>query len=174
MFCDECCGAIAGADSACLQVQTVEQKGFGRTADYRDDRGSVEGGEFDSAAVTAPEGFARDAGGESAAGGTERPKGPGKTLQGLWREQENDSTGVSGGNKNEFREVAAATSAASWVATTGLGRKSDGSGFGGRLQQSECVHFDVPETVGDDTDAVFGGRKWRGVSKRAARLRRRP
>src|SRR6266702_1688773 len=122
MFCDECFGTVTGADSACLQVQTVEQKSFGGTADYRDYCGPVESG-----------GFARDAGGESAADGSRRPKRPGQALQGLRCKQENDSARVSGRNEDEFREVATATAAASWVAVTGFRRKGDGSGLGGGL-----------------------------------------
>src|SRR6266702_426032 len=133
MFCDECFGTVTGADSACLQVQTVEQKSFGGTADYRDYCGPVESGGFDSVAVTAPEGFARDAGGESAADGSRRTKRPGQALQGLRCKQENDSARVSGRNEDEYREVATATAAASWVAVTGFRRKGDGSGLGGGL-----------------------------------------
>src|SRR2546425_3377082 len=133
MFCDECFGTITGADSACLQVQTVKQKSFGGTADYRDYCGPVESGGFDSVAVAASDGHASDAHGEGAAGGSRRSERPGKTLQGLRCQQENDSACVSGRNEDEFREVATATAAASWVAVTGFRRKADGSGLGGGL-----------------------------------------
>jgi hypothetical protein len=76
---------------------------------------------------------ARDASGEGAVGGSGRSTGSAKTLRGLRREQEDDSAPVSGGNEDEFWEVAAAASAASWAATDGLRRKGDGSGFGGGL-----------------------------------------
>src|SRR5712691_10666940 len=133
MFCDECFGTVTGADSACLQFPTVEQKSFGGTADYRDYRRSVEGRGFQSVAVTASDRHASDARGEGAAGGSRRSERPGKTLQGLRCQQENDSARVSGRNEDEFREVATATAAASWVAVTGFRRKADGSGLGGGL-----------------------------------------
>src|SRR6266851_76378 len=157
MFRDECFAALARTDSACLHIQEVEQKSFGGTTDYRDYRGAVEGGGFHSSTVAASDGCARDARGEDALGRSRRPARPGKTLQGLRGEQENDSASVSGRDEDEFREVEAANSAASWIATAGLGGKGDGGGFGGGLQQSERVHIDVPEAAGDDADAVFGG-----------------
>ena len=67
------------------------------------------------------------------AGGSGRSEKPRETLQGLRREQENDSAGVPGRNEDELREVAAATAATSRAATAGVGRESDGSGFGGGL-----------------------------------------
>src|SRR5260370_11461048 len=116
MFRDECFGAPAGTDSACLHIQEVEQKSFGGTTDYRDYRGAVEGGGIHSATVATSDGCARDTRGEGTLGGSERSERPGKTLQGLRREQENDSARVSGRNEDEFRKVAAAASAASWIA----------------------------------------------------------
>src|SRR5258708_25730818 len=68
MFCDECYGAFAGTDSACVQIQEVEQEGFGGAADYRDGLGTVEGGRFDSIAVAASNGLAGNARGEHAFG----------------------------------------------------------------------------------------------------------
>src|SRR6266404_5561646 len=88
---------------------------------------------FTTRIARASVGCARDASGEGAVGGSGRPKRPGKTLRGLRREQENDSARVSGGNEDEFWEVAAAVAAASWIAIDGFGRKSNGSGFGGGL-----------------------------------------
>src|SRR5690242_1422366 len=133
MFCDEYFAPVARTDSSCLQIQEVEQESFGGTEDYRDYRGSVESGGFDPAAVTASDGHAGDARGEGAAGGPERSERPGKTLQRLRREQENDSAGVSGRNEDEFREMAAATTSPSWAGTDGFGRKGDGSGSRGGL-----------------------------------------
>ena len=133
MFCDECFGALAGTDSSCVQVQEIEQESFGGATDYRNHRRSIEGRGLDPFAVAASDGHAGDARGEDAFGGSERSEKPGKTLQGLRREQENDSAGVSGRNEDEFREVAAATAAASWITTAGFGRKGDSSGFGGGL-----------------------------------------
>ena len=149
-----------GYFSGGTQVQKIEQGSFGGAADYRNHRGSVEGSGIHPAAVAASDGLACDASGEGAVGGSGRPAGSGKTLRGLRREQENDSARVSGGNKNEFRQVAATTSAASWAATAGFGGEGDGSGFGGGLQQSECVHIHVPEAAWNNTDAVFGRWKW--------------
>ena len=68
MFCDECFVALAGTDSARVQVQEIEQESFGGAADYRTYRGAVEGGGFHSATVAASDGRARDESGESAAG----------------------------------------------------------------------------------------------------------
>jgi hypothetical protein len=34
LFCDECFGASAGADTACLQIQEVEQEIVGGAKDY--------------------------------------------------------------------------------------------------------------------------------------------
>src|SRR6266436_5596595 len=162
-FCDKCFGALAGTDSSCVQVQEIEQERYGGATGYRNHRRSIEGRGFDPFAVAASDGRASDARGENASGGSERSEKPGKTLQGLRREQENDSAGVSGRNEDEFREVAAATAAASWIAADGFGRKGDGSGVGGGLQQPERVHIDVPETARDDADAVFGGWEWTGA-----------
>src|SRR5258708_20881438 len=131
MFCDECFGALAGTDSSCVQVQEIEPESYGGATDYRNHRRSIEGRGFDPFAVAASDGHEGDARGEGASGGSDRSEKPGKTLQGLRREQENDSAGVSGTTEDEFREVAAATAAASWITTAGFGRKGDSSGFGG-------------------------------------------
>ena len=133
MFCDECFGALAGTDSSCVQVQEIEQETYGGATDYRNHRRSIEGRGFDPFAVAASDGHAGDARGEGAFGGSERSEKPGKTLQGLRCEQENDSAGVSGRDEDEFWEVAAATAAASWVATDGFGGKGDSGSFGGGL-----------------------------------------
>ena len=68
MFCDECFGALAGTDSACLQVQKVEQESIGGEADHRDYSRAVEGGGLSPFAVAASDGFAGDARGEGSAG----------------------------------------------------------------------------------------------------------
>src|SRR5713226_1952125 len=125
MFCDECFGAFAGTDSSCLHIQEVEQEGFGGQADYRGDRRSVEGGGFHSVAVAASDGRAGSPSGERAVGRSRRPARPGETLQGLRGEQEDDSARVSGGDENEFREMAAAIATASWAGAAGLGGKGD-------------------------------------------------
>jgi hypothetical protein len=65
---EKCFAVAAGADSSCLQVQEVEQESFGETADYRDDRGSIEDSGFHSVAVAASDGRASDARGGRAAG----------------------------------------------------------------------------------------------------------
>src|SRR6267378_2047488 len=145
------------------KFKEIEQERYGGATDYRNHRRPIEGRGFDPFAVAASDGHAGDARGEDAFGGSERSEKPGKTQQGLRREQENDSAGVSGRNEDEFREVAAATAAASWIAADGFGRKGDGSGVGGGLQQPERVHIDVPETARDDADAVFGGWEWTGA-----------
>lgn len=133
MFCDECIGAVEGIDFACLQIQEVEQEGFGGAAGYRDDCGAVEGGGFDSAAITASDGRTGDAGGKDAAGGSGGSTGSGKTLRGLRGEQENDSASVSGRDEDEFWKVAAATAAVAWIAIDGVGGEGDGGGVGGRV-----------------------------------------
>ena len=66
VLCDECFVAAARTDPACVQVQKVEQENFGGAADYRDDRGSVEGGGFHPAPVAASDGLPRDASDENA------------------------------------------------------------------------------------------------------------
>src|SRR5258707_5431533 len=170
MFRDECFAAVEGTDSACLQLQKIEQEGFGGATNYRDYRRSVEGGGFHSATVATSDGCAGDARGEGAIGRSGRPARPGKTLQGLRGEQENDSASVSGRDEDEFREVAAATSAASWIAAAGFGRKGDCGGFGGGLLQPERVHIDVSETAGDDADAVFGEWGWTGATGKVSTL----
>ena len=133
VFCDECFGSVAGTDSSCLQIQEVEHESLGGATNYRDHRGSVKGGGFDPAAVATSDGHEGDARGESTVGGSGESEGPGKTLRGLRGEQENDSARVSGGNKNEFWQVATATTVASRIATAGFGRKGNSSGFGCRL-----------------------------------------
>src|SRR5580693_3766090 len=133
MFCDECFGAAARADSSCVPVQEAEQESLGGTADYRGRGGSAEGGGFDSVAVAASDGLAGDASGEGAAGGSGRPKGAWKALQGLRREQEDDPARIFGRDQNEFREVAATAAATAWVAAPGFGREGDGGGVGGGL-----------------------------------------
>ena len=65
-------GTLARTDSACLQVQEVEQESGDGTPEYRDDRRSVKGGRFHPAAVTASDGYASDARGEGARGGSGR------------------------------------------------------------------------------------------------------
>src|SRR6266851_2451449 len=100
MFRDECFAAVEGTDSACLQLQKIEQEGFGGATNYRDYRRSVEGGGIHSATVATSDGCARDTRGEGTLGGSERSERPGKTLQGLRREQENDSARVSGRNED--------------------------------------------------------------------------
>ena len=52
--------------------------------------------------------------------------------------------------------MAAAITPAPWIAIAGFRGKSDGSSFGGWIQQHERVHIDVPQAVGDDANALFG------------------
>ena len=131
VFCDERFGAFARIDFTCLQIQEVEQEGFGGAAHHRDDRGAVEGGGFNPAAVAASDGCAGDASGEGSVGGTGRSTRISQTLQGLRGEQEDDSAGIPGRDQDEFWEVATATAAAAWIATAGYGGEGDGSSVGG-------------------------------------------
>src|SRR5208283_2582197 len=159
MFCDECDVALEGTGTACLQDgETASKRGGGKTADRNDCR-PVEGRGIRPAAIAVPGGpTGTESGGKISRkpGGTQKI---GKIVQGMRGQQENHSTTLPRRNKNDFQQVAAATSPPSCHAAARFRRESDRRGAGCRVQQHQRVHLHVPQTAGKDAGTVFEDRR---------------
>ena len=172
VFCDECVGALEGANPSCLQIFEIKQENRDGEADCRVTCRSPEG--VESVPLQLP--HTVDARAKRVMEALFANPGDQRTLEKLCRElrrkQEDRSEAIPGGNENDFRQVAAAIAPPPWNAVAGFRGKSDCSSFGGWIQQHERVHSDVPQAIGDDADALF--EKWNRAKSSLGKLTEAP
>ena len=139
----ECFAAAAGVDSACLYVRCTAAFGQLPATSCRCHHRPAQADPKRSPPAASSVGRSSAPHSGTLAGRSKRTPSTSASRRPRWCQRANAGAAVPTGCGHEPGQVAAAASPYAGAAAAGGGCESHRSRFGGRLQHSECIHFDV-------------------------------